>query len=65
MEKIWNDIKKRDELKKAEMDLIKNSEANFRKILTPEQIVKLDALKANRQENQGPKGPKKPMPAKN
>ena len=22
-------------------------------------------LKANRQENQGPKGPKKPMPAKN
>jgi Spy/CpxP family protein refolding chaperone len=60
-----NDIKKRDELKKAEMDLIKNSEANFRKILTPEQIIKLDALKANRQENQGPKGPKKPMPAKN
>ncbi len=54
------DFKRREILQNAQKEYRKNSEANFRKILTPEQIEKLDALKEKREEFKGQKGPKRP-----
>lgn len=60
-----SDFKRQEVMRNAQMENRKNSEANFRKILTPEQITKLDALKAKREEHKGQQGPKKPYSPKN
>ena len=58
-----NDFKRQEVMRNAQMEIRKKAQEDFRKILTPEQIEKLDALKANKGENKGPKGPKGPRPS--
>lgn len=54
-----SDFKRQEVMRNAQMENRKNSEANFRKILTPEQIAKMDAMKAKRAENKGQNSHKK------
>ncbi|HUH74283.1 MAG TPA: hypothetical protein VLZ75_07730 [Chitinophagales bacterium] len=50
------DIKRREVMRNSQKEYRNNSENNFRKILTPEQIIKLDELKNNKEGYRGYKG---------